>query len=152
MTHAWGSPQLVGEDPGDAILSPQEALDVLQLLAMQTFWHLVFLTEACKEATLEHKMLSSKTSHGNDTLLRKRTVLPGRWAATSHQGCSALLISSSTCWLPTPPTTQPHGGKAWSNLPSPIKGLSNELICRNLPSNFYTKLLQLFPTQVLRQK
>lgn len=143
MTHAWGSPQLVGEDPSDAILSPREALDVLQL----------FLTEACKEATLEHKMLSSKTSHSNDTLPHKRTVLPGRWAATSHQGRSALPISSSTGWLPTPPTTQPHGGKAWSNLPSPIKGLSNELICRNLPSNFYTKLLlQLFLTQVLRQK
>lgn len=102
--------------------------------------------------------LSSEISHGNDALPCKGTVLTGLWAAISRQDALHAPAQRSSAHSPAAqvgsqrPQNPTSWRGAWSNLPSPIKGLSNELICRNLRNNFYTKLLLIFPTQVLRQK
>lgn len=124
-------------------------------------WHWVFLTETSKRGD---KRLSSKISHGkntllgNDTLPCKNTVLPGLWASlpclsAPHIAAQLSPLLSSPGGLSIAGQPNLTVWEAWSNLPFLVKELCNELICRNLPSNFYTKLLLLLlPTQVLRRK
>lgn len=128
MTNAWGSPQFAGKDLGGVIFTPQEAPKVLQLLAMHTLWHRVFLTKARKR---DDKTLSSQTSHGNDTPTRQ--TIPSPVNTQYFQGFGLLFLTKVLCTAPISArpvlqqhrsapnthTTQPHSGGHSQTSPLP---------------------------------
>lgn len=154
-SHAWTSPQLVGEIPSDVILSTHEVLGVLQLLTMHTFG--ISIPHQVTQKRWQNAVFQNITWqwHSSTTTLSQAN-------AQSFHAFGLLFLSrllhmphlssKSTYWLPMP--TQPNltMGDTQSSPLSLFNGLSNELICRNLFHNFYTKLLLLFPTLVLCEK